>query len=129
MPFPWTIRQFSFKLDFKLDRTFLIALIVLPATHIALAHLSTSIALEAGVVAVWPSIAVYIAAIILFGYHLLPILWLGELLVNFTLWSSTYSQHSVAVLLLFLVPNTIDALITPVLYKLWIPEGNLFAKV
>ncbi|MGL5064921.1 MAG: ATP-binding protein, partial [Microcoleus sp.] len=46
-----------------------------------------------------------------------------------TLWSSTYSQHSVAVLLLFLVPNTIDALITPVLYKLWIPEGNLFAKV
>jgi signal transduction histidine kinase/CheY-like chemotaxis protein len=121
--------QLPFKLAFKLDRTFFIALVVLPAIHIALANLSSSIALEEGVVAIWPSIAVYIAAIILFGYRLFPILLLGELLVNFTLWSSTYPQHSVAVLLLFLVPNTIDALITPFLYKLWIPEGNLFARV
>jgi signal transduction histidine kinase/FixJ family two-component response regulator len=121
--------QLPFKLAFKLDRTFFIALVVLPAIHIALANLSTSIALEEGVVAIWPSIAVYIAAIILFGYRLLPILWLGELLVNFSLWSSTYPRHSIAVLLLFLVPNTIDALITPFLYKLWIPEGNLFARV
>jgi signal transduction histidine kinase/FixJ family two-component response regulator len=125
MPFPPTIRQPRF----KLDRTFLIALVVLPTIHIALANLSTSIALQEGVLAVWPSIAIYIAVIILFGYRLLPILWLGELLVNFTLWSSTYSQHSVAVLLLFLLPNTIDAVITPFLYKHWIPEGNLFARV
>ncbi len=121
--------QLPFKLALKLDRTFLIALVVLPSIHIALANLSTSIALEEGVVAVWPSIAVYIASIILFGYRLLPILWLGELVVNFTLWSSTYPQHSVAVLLLFLLPNTIDAVITPFLYKLWIPKGNLFARV
>jgi signal transduction histidine kinase/DNA-binding NarL/FixJ family response regulator len=121
--------QLLFKLALKLDRTFLIALVVLPTIHIALANLSSSIALEEGVLAVWPSIAVYIAAIILFGYRLLPILWLSELLVNFTLWSTTYPQHSVAVLLIFLLPNTIDAVITPFLYKLWIPEGNLFAKV
>lgn len=121
--------QLPFKLAFKLDRTFLIALVVLPSIHILLANLSSSIALEEGVLAVWPSIAIYIAAIILFGYRLLPILWLGELLVNFTMWSSTYPQHSVAVLLLFLVPNTIDALITPFLYKRWIPKGKLFARV
>ncbi|NJK69527.1 MAG: hypothetical protein HC789_03615 [Microcoleus sp. CSU_2_2] len=130
MPFPRTIiGQLPFKLAFKLDRTFLIALVVIPTIHMALAHLSTSIALEEGVVAVWPSIAIYIAAIILFGYRLLPILWLGELLVNFTLWSSTYPQHGVLVLLIFSLPNTIDALITPFLYKLWIPKGNLFARV
>jgi integral membrane sensor domain MASE1 len=125
MPFPRSVRQ----LPFKLDHTFLIALVVLPVIHIALAHLSTSIALEEGMVAVWPSIAIYIAVVIVFGYRLLPILWLGELIVNFTLWSSTYSQHSVTVLLIFLLPNTIDAVITPFLYKRWIPEGNLFARV
>jgi signal transduction histidine kinase/CheY-like chemotaxis protein len=125
MPVPRIVQQ----LPFKLDRTFFIALVVLPALHIALAHLSTSIALEEGMVAVWPSIAIYIAAVIVCGYRMLPILWLGELIVNFTLWSSTYPQHRIAVLLLFLLPNTIDALITPFLYKRWIPEGNLFASV
>ncbi|MCU0541227.1 MAG: ATP-binding protein [Oscillatoriaceae cyanobacterium Prado104] len=123
------VSQIARQLPFKLDRTFLIALVVLPAIHTALAHLSSSIALEEGVLAVWPSIAIYIAAVILLGYRVLPVLWLGELLVNFTLWSSTYSQHTVAVLLLFLIPNTIDAVITPLLYRRWIPEGNLFARV
>ena len=98
------------KFSFKLDRTFLIALVVLPTLHMALANLSSSIALEEGVLAVWPSIAIYIAAIILFGYRLLPILWLGELLVNFTLWSSTYPQHSVAVLLIFLLHHHLKPL-------------------
>jgi signal transduction histidine kinase/CheY-like chemotaxis protein len=125
MPFPRITQQ----LPFKLDRTFLIALVVLPAIHTALAHLSTSISLEGGMVAIWPSIAIYIAVIIVFGYRFLPILWLGELIVNFTLWSSTYSQHSVAVLLIFLLPNTIDAAITPFLYKRWISGGKLFARV
>ncbi|MEA5569455.1 ATP-binding protein [Calothrix sp. UHCC 0171] len=117
------------RLPWKIDRTFLIALVLIPVMHICFSKLSTAIALEQGMVAIWPSTGVYVAAILLFGYRLLPILCFSELLANFTLWQSTYPQNTVPVLLIFLVASIADPLIIPLLYKRWIPQGKLFSRV
>jgi signal transduction histidine kinase/DNA-binding NarL/FixJ family response regulator len=116
-------------LPFKLDRTVLIALVVIPAIHISLSKLSAAIALEQGMTPIWPSTGVYVAAILLFGYRIFPILWLSELLANFTLWQSTYPQNTLLVLLIYPLSSTVDALVIPLLYKRWISQGGLFSRV
>ena len=125
MPFPPIARR----LTFKLDRTFLIALVVIPAIHIALSKLSGAIALEQGMTPIWPSTGVFVAAILLFGYRLFPVLCISDLLASFILWQSTYPQNILAVALIFVCASTIDALIVPFLYNRWIPKGNLFSLV
>ncbi|MEG3878337.1 ATP-binding protein [Microcoleus sp. herbarium7] len=129
MPFPRLARQLPFKFALKVDRTFLIALAVIPAIHMALSTLSVAIALQEGMTPIWPSYGVYVAVILRFGYRLFPVLIFSELLANFTLWPSTYPQNTVAVLLIYVLSSTIDPLVVPYLYKRWIPEGNLFSKV
>ncbi|MBE9092861.1 MASE1 domain-containing protein [Tychonema sp. LEGE 07203] len=121
--------KLPFKFAFKIDRTFLIALVVIPTIDIALNKLSGAIALEQGMTPIWPSTGVYVAAILLFGYRLLPILCISSLLASFILWQSTYPQNTLAVALIFVFSSTIDALIVPFLYNRWIPKGNLFSKV
>jgi signal transduction histidine kinase/CheY-like chemotaxis protein len=117
------------RLPFKVDRTILIALVVIPVINICLSKLSASIALEQGMTPIWPSTGVYVAAIMLFGYRLFPILWFSELLSNFTLWQSTYPQNTFLVLLIYPLSSTVDALVIPLLYKRWISQGELFSRV
>ncbi|BAZ13748.1 putative histidine kinase [Calothrix sp. NIES-4071] len=111
------------------NRTFMIALVVIPAIHIALSKLSASIALEQGMTPIWPTVGFYVAVILLFGYRLFPILVFSELLANFTMWQSTFPQNTVAVLLIYVISSTIDPLIIPLLYKRWIPQEQFFSKV
>jgi signal transduction histidine kinase/DNA-binding NarL/FixJ family response regulator len=111
------------------NRTFLIALVVIPTIHIALSKLSASIALAEGMTPIWPSTGFYVAVILLFGYRLFPVLVFSELLANFTLWQSLYPQNTVAVLLIYVVASVVDPLVVPLLYKRWIRQGQLFSKV
>jgi signal transduction histidine kinase/DNA-binding NarL/FixJ family response regulator len=115
--------------DSASNRTFMIALVVIPAIHIALTKLSVSTALEQGMTPIWPTTGVYVAVILLFGYRLFPVLVFSELLANFTMWQSTYPQNTVVVLLIYVIGSTVDALIIPLLYKRWIRQGQFFSRV
>jgi signal transduction histidine kinase/CheY-like chemotaxis protein len=114
---------------FKFDRTLLIAMVVLPVIHYLLCLLAISMALEEGLSPIWPTYGVYVAAVLLFGYRIFPAIVLSELIVNIILFWTTYPQNTVAVILIFLFSSSVDALIIPFLYKLWIPQGKLFLRV
>ncbi|MCJ8282424.1 MAG: MASE1 domain-containing protein, partial [Rivularia sp. ALOHA_DT_140] len=114
---------------FQFDRTLLIAIVVLPIVHYCMSKLATSIAFEKGLPPIWPTFGIYVAVVLLYGYRVLPAVFISGVIINFTLWRSVYPQHTTAILLIFCFSETIDGLIVPFLYKLWIPEGELFFQV
>lgn len=116
-------------LPFKIDRTLLIPIAVLPIIHYCMSLLATSIALEGGVTPIWPSNGIYVAATLLFGYRILPAIFVSELIINLVLWGTVYVENTVAVALLMFFSASADSLIIPFLYKLWIPKDQFFLRV
>ncbi|MGB3759331.1 MAG: MASE1 domain-containing protein [Rivularia sp. (in: cyanobacteria)] len=116
-------------LPFKIDRTLLSAMLALPIIHYCLSLITISIALEEGMTAIWPTTGVYVAAALLFGYRIFPAIFLSDLIVNLTLFRETYPQNGIVVSFFFFISNSVDPLIIPFLYKLWIPQGKLFLRV
>lgn len=116
------------KLHTLVDRTFLISFLLIPTLNFGFGKLSTSIALQQGMTPIWPITGVYVAVTILFGYRLFPILVFTEVLAAFVLWQSVYPQNTLMVLLLFPLSTLADALLIPLFYQRWIPQGKLFTR-
>ncbi|MBV6626532.1 MAG: MASE1 domain-containing protein [Rivularia sp. (in: Bacteria)] len=129
MPLSKKNLNIPFKFKFKFDRTLLIAMVVLPIIHYCLCLLATSMALEGGITPIWPTTGVYLAAVLLFGYQIIPAILVSEVVVNFTLFRELYPQNTIAVLVLMSFCVFSDILIIPFLYQLWIPQNQFFLRV
>lgn len=73
------------KLTNFLNPTVILSLIFIPIMHFYAAKLSLTIAFDNGIFPVWPSSGIYTAAILRFGWGVLPGILLGELIANNTL--------------------------------------------
>jgi signal transduction histidine kinase/CheY-like chemotaxis protein len=76
------ISQIARKSRFVLDGTVLIALLILPGIHYSLAILCRDLYFQDGTTAIWPSTAVYLAAVLLLGYRIWPAILVSELIAN-----------------------------------------------
>jgi signal transduction histidine kinase/CheY-like chemotaxis protein len=76
---PSTIKR---KLSLILNRTVLIAVLIIPAIHFSLVSLARSLYFQDGTLAIWPSSGIYLAAVLLLGYRIWPALLLSDLIVN-----------------------------------------------
>lgn len=71
----------SWKLPLTLDRTVILASLALPVIHFCVSKLVLSVA-EGGLSAIWPSVGIYLAFVLLWGYRVWPAILLSELIVN-----------------------------------------------
>lgn len=68
-------------LPFSLDRTVILSILTLPVIHFGVSQLVLLVAKD-GISAVWPSVGIYLAVVLLWGYRVWPGILLSELLVN-----------------------------------------------
>lgn len=89
------------------DRTVLISVILLPIIHYWVIQVAQSLSFDDnGVVVIWPSTGIYLAAILVFGYRVWPGILVSELIVNPIL----YGNIPISIGLSF--TDTIDPLLT-----------------
>ncbi|WP_026735163.1 MASE1 domain-containing protein [Fischerella sp. PCC 9605] len=91
----------------KLDRPFLIAALIIPIVHFCLGYIGLSMTFVNGASVFWPSLGVFLAAMLLVGYRVWPILFLSDFIVGYILFFKNN----------FLISSIISGvnLITPVL--------------
>jgi signal transduction histidine kinase len=70
------------KFPLMFDRTFILVSVVLPIIHIFLIQIVQKLAFENGVLVIWPSTGIYLAAVLLWGHRIWPAILLSELLGN-----------------------------------------------
>jgi signal transduction histidine kinase/DNA-binding NarL/FixJ family response regulator len=116
-----TIKQQSLV---KLDRPFLIAALIIPIVHLCLGYLGLSMTFVNGASVFWPSLGVFLAAMLLVGYRVWPILFVSDFIVSYLL----FFKHN------FLISSIIPAvnLFTPVigtfLIHRWIKRRNFLER-
>jgi signal transduction histidine kinase/CheY-like chemotaxis protein len=110
------------------DRTVLIFTIILPAIHFCLAKLSAIISFQDGTTAIWPSTGVYLAAVLLFGYHIWPAILLSEFIANSLLFYNNLLVSSIISLIELSDPLVMALLINHLIkrHKLLEKAQNIF---
>jgi signal transduction histidine kinase/DNA-binding NarL/FixJ family response regulator len=73
------------KLLLKVDRPFLIAAVIIPIVHFCLGYIGLSMTFINGASALWPSFGVFLAAMVLIGYRILPVLFVSDFIVSYLL--------------------------------------------
>ena len=73
------VRKHQF--PFRLERTYLIAALVIPTVHIGLGYIGLSTTFINGASAFWPSFGVFLAAMLLLGYRVWPIIFVSDFIV------------------------------------------------
>lgn len=76
---PIAIKQ---KFPVKLDRTFLMAALVIPIVHLYLGYVGLSTTFVNGASVFWPSLGVFLAAMLILGYRVWPILFISDFIVS-----------------------------------------------
>ncbi|NJR64554.1 MAG: hypothetical protein HC772_03250 [Leptolyngbyaceae cyanobacterium CRU_2_3] len=69
------------------EQTSLLAFLGLPVIHFYVAQIAIAMSLENGMTSVWPSSAIYLAAVLWLGNRILPTILIGELIVNISLFN------------------------------------------
>lgn len=116
-----SIRRIS---QFIPDRTVLIALIIIPLIHFCLAKLSATIAFQDGSAPIWPSIGVYLAAVLVLGYRIWPAILLSELITNIFI----FYQHNFISSIIISLIDLSDPLMMAWLINRFIGRRNLLER-
>ncbi|XWK89565.1 MAG: MASE1 domain-containing protein [Phormidium sp.] len=73
------------KLSSSLHPIVILSMLTLPIIHVCLIQAAKSLAFENGVIVVWPSVGIYLAAVLTLGYRVWPAILLSELIGNSTI--------------------------------------------
>lgn len=112
----------SRKLPFNLDRTVVLVGIVLLIVHYCFVQISLSLTFENGVLPVWPSSGIFLAAILVLGYRVAPAILIVDLIVQYILYQSVLSTSIFSALDLW------DAVLTAFLIQRFIPQLHLLDR-
>ena len=114
----------TIKFPFILDRTILIAILILPVINFCLANLSRSLYFQDGTLGICLSIGVYLATVRLLGYRIWPAILLSEFIGNYLLfYQNIWISGSLAVV------GLIDPLVITWLNNRFIKRRNVLEKV
>ena len=113
------MQQHSLKLRLK----FILTSIGIAVLHYWLAKTSTALSFENGVTPLWPSAGLFLAAILLMGYRILPILFVSDLAIG---WLVLYKdQPAIAPITMTAIGDVTDALLAAILIQRFIGYKNL----
>lgn len=106
------------------NRTTFIAVLLLPILHYGVIQVAHSLSFdENGVLVLWPSTGVYLAAILFFGYSVWPGILVSEIIVNPIL----YGSIPISIGLSFV--DAVDPLLTAFLIKRFLDEKGFLDRI
>ncbi|MFB2896448.1 MASE1 domain-containing protein [Aerosakkonemataceae cyanobacterium BLCC-F50] len=73
------------KLSLSLQPIVLFLIVTLPVIHLCVIKVAQSLSFENAVIVVWPSVGIYLATVLVFGYRVWPAILLSELIGNSTI--------------------------------------------
>jgi integral membrane sensor domain MASE1 len=100
------------------------ATIILPIVHYSLARVSSAFSFHDGTTAIWPSTGVYLTAVLIFGYRIIPAILIGEFAVGSTIF---YNYNFVTTSLVSLIDLS-DPLVASFLIHRFIKQENFFVR-
>lgn len=108
----------------RCDRTVLLVLVLLPIIHYGVVQVTQSLSFDDnGVVVIWPSTGLYLAAVLIWGYRVWPGILLSELIVNPIL----YGNIPVSISLSFI--DLVDPLLTAFLIQQFIRQKGFLDRI
>lgn len=122
------MQQNFLKLPLQLDRDryFIPIGLGIAVLHYCLASTSTALFFENSVTPLWPSAGLFLAAILLLGYRILPILFVSDLAIG---WLVLYKDISmVAPIVMTAIADIADALLVAILIQRFIGYTNLLER-
>jgi two-component system, NtrC family, sensor kinase len=113
-------------LQFRFDRHFISASVGIVILHYWLASTSTTLSFENAVTPLWPSAGLFLAAILLLGYRILPLLFVSDLAIG---WLVLYKDPSmIAPITMTAIADISDALLAALLIQRFIGYTNLLER-
>jgi methyl-accepting chemotaxis protein len=106
----------------SLDRTVILAGLVLLVIHYGFVQISPFLVFENNVLPVWPSTGLFLAAVLGLGYRVAPAVFVADLMVQYFTYNSLLATSMIAVLDLW------DVLVTAFLIQRLIPYTALFGR-
>ncbi|MDY6991382.1 MAG: MASE1 domain-containing protein [Pseudomonadota bacterium] len=76
------LKKFREKIDFSLNWVTFAVIIILTICYFSIAKITVFIFFPTGIIPLWPSTGIAIAAMVLLGYRIWPSLWIGELTIS-----------------------------------------------
>jgi PAS domain S-box-containing protein len=110
------------------NQTFFIAAVILPVVHFCLASFARYLSFQNGATAIWPSAGVFLAAVLMLGWRITPVLGLSDFLVSFFLFDQSLLTSFAISLIDLIDPIVISLLIWRFIkpYKLLACVQNVF---
>ncbi|BAY09277.1 MASE1 domain-containing protein [Calothrix sp. NIES-2098] len=120
------MQQTTFKQQslFKLDRPLLLAALIIPIVHLCLGRIGLSMTFVNGASAFWPSLGVFLAAMVLVGYRVWPILFVSDFIVSYLL----FFKHNFLISSIIPAVNLFTPLIGTFLIHRWIKRRNFLER-
>ncbi|MDZ8050409.1 MAG: MASE1 domain-containing protein [Aulosira sp. ZfuVER01] len=116
-----TIKQKSL---IKFDRPFLIAALIIPIVHFCLGYIGLSMTFVNGASVFWPSLGVFLAAMLLVGYRVWPILFVSDFIVSYLL----FFKHNLLISSIIPAVNLFTPFIGTFLIHRWIKRRNFLER-
>jgi len=76
------LKDFREKIDFSLNWVTFTVIIILTIFYFSIAKITVFIFFPTGIIPLWPSTGIAIAAMVLLGYRIWPSIWIGEFMIS-----------------------------------------------
>jgi two-component system, NtrC family, sensor kinase len=122
------VAQNKLKIRVKLpiDRHFILASMGIVILHYWLASTCTALSFENGVSPIWPSVGLFLAAILILGYRILPVILISDFAIC---WFVIYKDMpSIATIGTIAIADVSDALLAAILIQRFIGYQNLLDR-
>mgnify|MGYP000016915085 FL=1 len=112
------------KSPFLPDRKILIASLIIPAVHFGLCKIYLLVSSENGAAAIWPSAGIFLAAFLLLGWRILPVLFISDFIIQ----SIVFFPQDLLISSLTAFGNIIDLLVASFLINRFVKYQHLLER-
>jgi signal transduction histidine kinase/DNA-binding NarL/FixJ family response regulator len=112
------------KFAFLPDQKILIASLIIPPIHFYFSQISLSVFFQNGSTAIWPSSGLFLAAFLLLGWRILPVILLSDTIVNFLIIYPQDLPLSTSIA----IGNSVDLLVASFLLNRFVKYRNLLDR-
>ena len=112
------------KFPFLPEKKILIASLIIPAVHFGLCRIYLLISSENGTVAIWPSAGLFLAAFLLLGWRILPVLFISDFVIKLIV----FFPQDLVTSSLTAFGNIVDLLVTSYLINRFVKYRHLLDR-
>ena len=112
------------KFPFLPEKKILIASLIIPPIHFGLCKISLLVSFHNGAAAIWPSSGIFLAAFLLLGWRILPVLFISDFIIQFIV----FFPQDLLISSLTAFGNTVDLLVASFLINRFVKYRHLLDR-